>query len=142
MIKNNNCFKMYFSLYYSLDHPWHGTHILGGMWGFYSARNRNLANQIYAKFTDKQITARYNAGMKSPKGGDQQFLSEHVYSILQTNSVMHDSYLCAAYGGSPFPTRRVGDCYIGGVTVCNASATFYECPQNCRPPNNKDWVTC
>ena len=112
------------------------------MWGFYSARDRNLANRIFEQFTNKQIASQFNADLKSPKGADQNFLSQYVYPSIRTNSITHDSYLCASYGGSPFPTRRLGDCYIGGVTVCNVTATFYECPNNCRPQNHQDWINC
>jgi hypothetical protein len=125
------------------DHPWHGTTILGGMWGFHSARNRVLAKQIFDTAIDKKVAAQYNQGRKSPKGSDQFFLTQYVYPHISGNSVTHDSYLCSGYNrGSPFPTQRIGDCYIGGVAGCNVSVEFRECPKNCRPAEHQDWTYC
>ncbi len=62
-----------FGKFIYLDHPQHATHILGGMWGFYNSRNRELASSIYNKITDKSIAAQYNQNSK--KGLDQFFLS-------------------------------------------------------------------
>ena len=127
---------------YFKDHPWHGTSILGGMWGFFNARDRTLAKRFFDLFIDKKLSSQYNQGLKSPKGSDQNFLTEHIYPILKSNSITHDSYLCGGYGGSPFPTKRLGNCYIGGTTECDINATFYECPSQCRPREHQDWKFC
>ena len=114
------------------------------MWGFYNARARPLAQSIFDKFTDRKIATRFYAGLKSPKGNDQNFLSQYVFGSLSSNSITHDSYLCTSYGGNslPFPTQRIGDCYVGGVAGCSKNATFRECPVRCRPKDHQDWNYC
>ena len=112
------------------------------MWGFNSARNRNLANQIFQVIIDKSISANFNANLQSPKGQDQFFLTQYVYPSLRQNSIIHDSYLCMAYGGDAFPTKRQGNCYVGSPSDCNATAIFIECPLKCRPKEHQDWKEC
>ena len=112
------------------------------MWGFYNERDRNLAKRFFYLFLDKKESLQFNQGLKSPKGSDQNFLAQHVYPTLRSNSITHDSYLCSGYGGSAFPTKRLGDCYIGGVAVCDFNATFHECPVQCRPKEHQDWKFC
>jgi hypothetical protein len=36
-----------------------------------------------------------------------------VYPLVKSNAIVHDSYLCKSFGGGAFPTRRLGDCFIG-----------------------------
>ena len=48
------------------------------MWGFYNARSRQLANNIFNLIKNKEISSKFNANLKSPYDGDQHFLSEHV----------------------------------------------------------------
>jgi hypothetical protein len=48
------------------------------MWGFYSSRNRQLANDIFNLIKNKDVSSQYNANLKSPKHGDQSFLSRYV----------------------------------------------------------------
>ena len=54
-----------------LDHPQHGTQILGGMWGFKTKKNRALANRIFNLITDPALARKYNGDLQSPKGADQ-----------------------------------------------------------------------
>ena len=125
------------------DHPQHGTTILGGMWGFYSQRNRKLSKKIFQSIINRGISSKYNNDQISPKGADQKFLNDYVYNYLKSNSIIHDSYLCKKYGGSAYPSKRRGNCFIGNPYFCNASAdTFYECPIECRPMIHKDWLMC
>jgi hypothetical protein len=125
------------------DHPAHGTSILGGMWGFFNQRNRKLAKKIFQLIVNKDISSTYNKNFESSKGADQNFLNDYVYKHLKSNSIIHDSYLCKSYGGSAFPTKRIGDCFVGNPYSCNVSAdSFYECPLECRPADHKDWINC
>ena len=125
------------------DHPQHGTSILGGMWGFYNERNRTLAKRILGSILLKNISIRYNSNNKSPKGADQYFLTSHVYGLIKSDSIVHDSYLCQSYGGSAFPTKRNGNCFIGNPFDCNMTASsFFQCPPQCRPKNHQDWLYC
>ena len=72
------------------------------------ARDRAQAKKIFNLFLNKEISSNFNQGLKSPKGSDQQFLAQYVYPLIKTNSITHDSYLCGAYGGNAFPTKRLG----------------------------------
>ena len=84
----------------------------------------------------------FNGNLKSPKGADQHFLTQHVYPFVKSNSIIHDSYLCTSYGGDGFPTKRIGNCFIGSTEACNTTASFTECPKQCRPKEHQDWTTC
>ena len=44
-----------------------------GMWGFYSSRNRELAQKLYKKILNKSLALKYNQNNR--KGLDQFFLS-------------------------------------------------------------------
>ena len=131
----------------------HGTEILGGMWGYYNSRNKKNSKLIFEKILDKQLSRKYNGDLKSPKGADQFFLSAHVYPLIKHEAIVHDSYLCKNYEhSSPFPTRRVGACFVGMVEttmktdLCginsNKSVEGYTCPVDCRPKDHLDWTQC
>jgi hypothetical protein len=95
------------------DNPQHGTAILGGMWGFASVRDRALATKIFSLIVDKKVSEQFNKNGKSPKHGDQSFLARYVHPLVKSSAIVHDSYLCASYGGDPWPTQRKGDCFVG-----------------------------
>ena len=127
------------------DHPDHRTHILAGMWGLYTDKNRSLTEKIYQLVVNKMIANIY----KNPghKWSDQFFLRDNVYLIIKNNSIIHDSYLCSFYKDSiPFPTQRKGDCFVGQIAgqigTCNENASFLNCPIECRPKGNLEWITC
>ena len=87
------------------DHPWHRSYILGGLWGFYSARNKLIAQHIYSLIVNKTVSKIYK--QPGEKWSDQNFLNNHVYDLIKNDSVIHDSYLCSFYKDSePFPTQR------------------------------------
>jgi hypothetical protein len=127
--------------------------ILGGMWGFYNTRSLSLASQIYSLITNRKIASRYNK-IVNKKGQDQVFLGEQVYPLIQTKSVVHDSYMCKKFGGEPFPTRRIGLCHIGQyifeknecANSTDIDCYFFKksplCPIECRPQDHKDWTNC
>ena len=101
-----------------------------------------MSKSIYKQIINREISWLYNQHKTNNKGSDQAFLSTFVYPFIRNDSIIHDSYLCMTYGGSPFPTQRLGDCFIGGVTECNVNSTFaWECPVKCRPRNHY-WPTC
>ncbi len=127
--------------------------MLGGMWGFKSFQNRPLANEIYSKIINKELSQEYNKE-KNAKMSDQYFLWKHVYPIVKTDALAHDSYYCNKYGGIPFPTKRIESCFVGGMEghyeldTCKSNytfvqnASFYICPKECRPKDHQDWITC
>ncbi|CAF0866477.1 unnamed protein product [Brachionus calyciflorus] len=126
------------------DNNQHGTHILGGMWSFKNFKDRKLAKEIYDLVIDKNLSVKYKPNGNSRKGYDQHFLSHHVYHRINMKSTVHDSYLCKRYPNSrPFPSKRIGDCFVGRTGFCNESRVDYgRCPKECRPPNHLDWENC
>jgi hypothetical protein len=75
--------------------------------------------------------------------GDQHFLTTYVYPLSSNNAIVHDSYLCKRFGGTAFPVKREGDCFVGSTSSCNKnSQNFYECPIDCRPVKYKNWTHC
>ena len=54
-----------------------------------------------------------------PKGVDQDFLKHHVYGLIKNNSLIHDSFTCAIFDGTAFPSKRVGNCFIGSTDGCD-----------------------
>ena len=126
------------------DHPWHHVHILGGMWGFKTEKNREMAKRLFNIMINLSIAPRYNFP-KNDKGKDQDFLRDYFYPYLKDNSLVHDSFYCNDYHDSePFPTQRVGSCFVGASlkdTICQNS-TFLACPIECRPKDHQDWIYC
>jgi hypothetical protein len=127
-----------------LDHPEHRTSILGGMWGFQNKNDRSLANKIFELIVDPNITKHYNSNLKSPKQGDQRFLTDHVYKLVLKSYVSHDSYFCNGYEkGKAFPDKRLGNCFVGNPFSCDPlKGIFHKCPKECRPPDHLDWEFC
>ena len=112
------------------------------MWGFYNSRNRNLANTIFDLIINPEIGSLYNQNLNSPRGQDQYFLRDYVYPLVKNDSIVHDSYFCHKLGGDPFPTQRVGNCFIGSRLGCNETGIHFGCPSNCRPKDHQNWTTC
>jgi hypothetical protein len=128
------------------DNPEHFTKMLGGMIGFYNQRDRSVANHIFSLIIDRRSSAEYNANGNSPKRNDQEFLAKYVYPLVEGNSIVHDSYLCKWFPGSrPWPSRRVGNCFVGSPSDCNineSNSKYLTCPKKCRPKSHPEWTTC
>ena len=122
---------------------------MGGMWGLKRTLNRTKSDLVYNKIVDKEISKDDHTHLNS-RGLDQLFLSEHVYTLLVNDSIIHDSYRCKYYPNTlPFPSRRIGSCFIGtpGFYYPCSNATerkleYYICPEECRPSSHKDWIYC
>jgi hypothetical protein len=121
--------------------------IVGGYWGFSNMRNRHLANYLFKILTNKFIAQTYNI-IKNEKGQDQFFLTDYYSKYSLKNSTTHDSFSCNYLGGDPFPTQRIGNCFVGCTGCCNSSIEFsnqkysHVCPVECRPKNHQDWIHC
>ncbi|RNA07108.1 hypothetical protein BpHYR1_028042 [Brachionus plicatilis] len=123
--------------------PYHAAAILGGMWGLKTHLDRLGSKFIFNQIVDKIFSKKFNPNSKSPKGYDQVFLATSVYDYIIYSSLEHDSYLCNFFPTSkPFPTRRIGNCFVGCIGSCNQSAVFYPCPRECRPKNHSNWIYC
>lgn len=81
------------------DHPWHGTEILGGMWGARKPILQDMKQLIngYVKQSYWQI--------------DQQFLRNIVWPRVVNDSCVHDPF----FQNIPFPTPRNGLEFVGQV---------------------------
>lgn len=46
--------------------------------------------------------------------------------------------------GEPWPTQRLGDCFVGSIYDCNKDAIneFPMCPDACRPKDHQNWTSC
>ena len=83
------------------DHPWHGTQILGGMWG---VRGNILSDM-------KEMIDKYVKGDFWQV--DQNFLKEFVYTRVVNNSFVHDSFHNYEIFKKQFPKNRNGQEFVG-----------------------------
>lgn len=72
------------------DHPYHGTKILGGMFGFKKGCFENFS-ELYNKYIKPDI-----------HDADQHFLQDVLYPIIKDNCMVHDEF----FDHIPFPTLR------------------------------------
>lgn len=85
------------------DHPYHGTEILGGMWGVKNPLLQDMKQLIddYVKGDFWQV--------------DQNFLTEVIYPKVKDTSLSHDSYFIKYGDTLPFPTERQNKEFVGDV---------------------------
>jgi hypothetical protein len=83
------------------DHPWHGTPILGGMWGVRGNILKDMKDMI-----DKYIKGDFWQV-------DQNFLKEYVYNIIKDDCFVHDSFHSYEDFKKPFPNKRNGQEFVG-----------------------------
>ena len=118
------------------------------MWGYKSIHNKQVSHIVFKKIVFKKFASIYNQNLKNAKGADQNFLRDQVYSLLKSDSLIHDSYLCDYYANtSPFPTKRIGSCFVGAAddfgdcSIASAEQlSNYICPIKCR--YNLNWKFC
>jgi hypothetical protein len=80
------------------DHPWHGTQILGGMWGVRAPLLRNM----------KDLMAQFEKGDFWQV--DQNFL-KLVYPHIAKHAMVHDDF----FEKKPWPMKRNGLEFVGQV---------------------------
>lgn len=85
------------------DHPWHGTQILGGMWGV----KNNVLPQM------KSLIDGFVKGEFWQV--DQNFLAQIIYPLVVDNSLIHDEFFNYEQNKSPFPTIRKNKEFVGDV---------------------------
>ena len=89
------------------DHPYHGTPILGGMWGAQHGILKGITQDIEAFQKEERWQI------------DQDFLKTHVFPKVKNYACVHDPF----YEHKEFPTRRktgdfVGKAYNADGTEC------------------------
>lgn len=90
------------------DHPYHGTEILGGMWGARKGILRGISQKI----------SEYNKGNFWQV--DQNFLRGVVYPLVRDRALVHDEI----FERKPFPTPRQSRDFVG--KAYNADDTEFE----------------
>ena len=85
------------------DHPWHGTEILGGMWGMRKGVVPNF-QELITKFKKGNF---YNT--------DQFFLKENIYPLIKDNSMIHDEFHNYDLNKKHFPEPRQNYEFVGEV---------------------------
>jgi hypothetical protein len=85
------------------DHPWHGTHILGGMWGVKKGVLPQMKNEIdnFVKGEFWQV--------------DQNFLSRVIYPLVKENTMVHDEFFNFDNHKIKFPSERINKEFVGDV---------------------------
>jgi hypothetical protein len=83
------------------DHPWHGTQILGGMWGVRNGLLKDMKSMIekYSKGNFWQV--------------DQNFLKEKIYPIVREHSFVHDEFFNYENWKRNFPQKRKDRQFVG-----------------------------
>ena len=79
------------------DHPYHGTPILGGMWGVKGQWLSNMKEMMNAYDQEDRWQT------------DQEFLKEKIYPIVEHWAHVHDEFFQQA----PFPMERKGKLFVG-----------------------------
>ena len=78
------------------------------------------------------------------RGWDETIIAQTIFWPEKENILAHDSYYCSKHPEAltlPCPTRRVGNEFVGQVTVRH-DYTAQPCPAQCRPVYGKHWTTC
>lgn len=83
------------------DHPWHGSLMLGGMWGVKGHP------QMKDWISSWKAEDRYQT--------DQDFLQHMVYPIARHDAMIHASFCAIEPDSIPFPTPRSGYEFVGQV---------------------------
>lgn len=69
-----------------------------------------------------------------------------MWHKMKEHTLVHDSFNCRRIvGDKPWPTQRVGNCYVGSDVECDENGRIEEnftCPIKCRPKEHPDWISC
>jgi hypothetical protein len=104
--------KSYYSFHIMRDHPWHGTQILGGMWGVKYPKLKRM----------KQMMEEYTKGDFWQV--DQNFLKQKIYSLIANDCVVHDEFFTFNSNARPFPLKREGLEFVGEAFDENDTPNF------------------
>lgn len=91
------------------DHPQHGAVMLGGMWGFRKPSMQGLEiRRMIESFAAEQQSCGY--------ASDQTFL-QRIYAMFRSDALVHDEFFTIDEHRRAFPTKRVGDEFVGSIYV-------------------------
>ena len=106
------------------DHPYHGTPILGGMWGIKRGMIEKIQVSIKKLYEMYLQIKPYNSRIA---GYDQHFLREMIYPIVIDDALIHDDFHFYEHenpmkiGGPP----RRNSYFVGAVFTFDASGNEY-----------------
>ena len=130
------------------DNPYHGTPILGGMFGM------RVTSEEKFKEMNSVLQRILTSGTRWGKGQDQGLLAKYLWPVAKDDMVAHDSFLCTRFKSKmvrPFPTKRIAgpdyktgvkDNFVGSNGGQISLANVKACPIQCRPKRHKDWLLC
>tara|TARA_B100001769_G_C21857703_1_gene464626 strand:- start:17 stop:676 length:660 start_codon:yes stop_codon:yes gene_type:complete len=81
------------------DHPFHGYHILGGMWGYKYNSKYNL-KEAFEKFKPQDHY-----------GTDYIFFRDILFPLIKDDKITHDEF----FEKKPFPVKRNNNEFVGEV---------------------------
>ena len=125
------------------DHPDQGIPMLGSMWGWKKNKN-GYSRKLWRTTWKKALKDELLWASRKKWGPDQSFLRKYVWRWAKKDTLSHDSYHCKKFSNTkPFPTRRKSDLnnFVGAVATDNYTLEV-ECPEKCRPKENKNWIFC
>jgi len=91
------------------DHPYHGTQILGGMWG--------IKQECLPEFGE--LMSAWNAEDRWQT--DQDFLKHEIYPRVVHKSMVHDEFFALEQHRKQFPTPRFGCKFVGQIFEADGS---------------------
>ena len=109
------------------DHPYHATHILGGMWGVRGGLLSDMKNHIkkYVKGNFWQV--------------DQNFLREIIYPLIKDQAFVHDEFfgnhfdkITYAYPNKRDEKHFIGQAYAGDDKILDDEHYFHDYLKNAR----------
>ena len=67
-----------------------------------------------------------------------------MWHEVNQHALIHDSFNCNKnMSGEPWPTQRLGNCFVGSIWNCDKNATsFHKCPDICKPKDHQNWTSC
>ena len=85
------------------DHPLHQSLLMGGMWG---AKSELLADHLLWNCIN-------DFGVE--RGADQEFLNRHIYPVVKSRALIHDSFFLLELNSTKIPMSRHQGEFIGEV---------------------------
>jgi hypothetical protein len=93
------------TLHIMRDHPYHGSPIMGGMWGIRKNSSLDIKNEMikWTALNRDKVTFNF----------DQLFLIDVVYKKFLNDQFCHDSCYSTFPNSKPFPSKLTDYCFVG-----------------------------
>ena len=93
------------------DHPWHGSRMLGGMWGCRTDALPEFTDMMYNMDDPTELLSHHDDRWQT----DQDFLKEKIYPRIVNDAMIHASFLKMEPHARDFPTPRNGVEFVGQI---------------------------